>query len=224
MSSLPGLSPALRPISFAFHGSLEGTKGRQPSLVPRTFLIYLCTKWEKRMERLHIRHKCRTTPSRCDGGCSVLLVLMSLAWERRREASAYLKWISWWLSWCFLENLCQPVWIQSIRGSFLWVDSISLVSIFLGDLESRLCTTSAELNTFVSVLSISSPVTLSTAGVLSIPIVPPPSIWFGSSISNSVNTKTDRQSANCSLNGITSIENLSSRVNGVHAETFRVPR
>lgn len=109
------------------------------------------------------------------------------------------------------------------KGSFLWVDSLSLVSIFLGDLESRLCTTSAVLNTFVSVLSISSPVTLSTAGVLSIPIVPSPSIWFGSSISNSVNTKTDRQSANCSLKGITSIENLSSRVSGVHAETFRVP-
>lgn len=29
------------------------------------------------MERLHMRHKYRTAPSRCDGGCSVLLVLMS---------------------------------------------------------------------------------------------------------------------------------------------------
>lgn len=67
-----------------------------------------------------------------------------------------------------------------------------MFQIFLGDLESRLRTTCAALNTSASVLSLSSPVALSTACALSILIVPPPPIWFGALISNSVNTKICR--------------------------------
>lgn len=187
MSSLPCLSPALRPISFAFYGSLEDTKGRQPSFLPRTFPICLCTKWGKWVERLHIRHKVQNSTRSlwwwlfCSTGADVTVL-------GAQEKSICLLEVNFLVTeLCFLENQCQPVWIQSIRvHSFELI--LSLVSVFLGDLELRLYTTSV-LNTSASVLSISSPVALSTACVPSIPVVPPPSIWFGSLISNSVNTK-----------------------------------